>query len=162
MPHKAENQLGRKAQLLLGALAPRHETLHDRLVGNAAVLVHLRIEKDFGMVDAVGMRLLEIRPGEIGEVGLVMQDGHADEVEVEEVIEAGEVAVAGGEGIDGGVFGGLGQLDVVSGGQVENEARGEAAFQVDVVFTFGEALEEGVPLGLRGIGFAHFVDDSLM
>ena len=50
-------------------------------------------------------------------------------------------------------------MDIVSRGEVEDQAGGEAAFQMDVVFAFGQALEEGVPVGFMGsVGLAHFVD----
>ena len=72
---------------------------------------------------------------------------------MEEVIERGEVLVARVEGLDGGecrVGGGGWEGDLVLLGEAEEEFRGERAFEVHVVFCFGEGREEGV----EG-GFAH-------
>ena len=58
---------------------------------DAAVRVRLRIEEDLGVAHAVGVRPLEVRPGEIVEVLLAEQDLGAFVVDVEEGLQAGEL-----------------------------------------------------------------------
>ena len=56
--------------------------------------MRLRIEEELGVADGMGVRALEVGPGEGFVVGGMAEDGHADEVVGEEVIEGGEARVA--------------------------------------------------------------------
>lgn len=83
------------------------------------------------------------------------EGGEADEVVVQEVVEGAEAFVAGeegGGGGEGGVLCGGRERDGVAGGEAEEEGGGEGAFEVDVVFAFGEGGEEGVEGGVAHSG----------
>ena len=145
MPQDTWDQSRRHVEGLRRVGTRRLETGHDGRVGDAAGGVGLGVEEDLGVADAVGVGALEIRHREGVEVEAGEERGHADEVVVQEVVEGGELAVAGGEGGGGGEGGvGGGESDGVLGGEGEEEGWLERAFDVQVVLAFGEGGEEGV------------------
>ena len=107
----------------------------------------LWVEEDLGVAEIAGRDASEVGVGERGEVGWGQEDGHADEVVVEEVLEGGEPVVAfaeGGGGCEGWVIFGRWQGNVVLLGEFEEEVGFESAFYVQVVFDFGDGGEERV------------------
>ena len=119
--------------------------------------MRLRVEEELRVDDAIGVRTLEVGPGEGFVVGSMEEDGHADEVVGEEIVEGGEARVAlqqGGGGGEGRVGRSGREADVVGGCEGEEEGGGEGAFEMHVVFAFGEVGEEGVDgvVAHRGCG----------
>jgi hypothetical protein len=62
----------------------------DRSHGHAALGVALRIEEDLGMDHVVGLGAFQIGPGEVVEILLLQEHGHAPVIEVEEILEIAE------------------------------------------------------------------------
>lgn len=102
---KAADQLGRDAELAGGAGSGGTEALQHRVVGNAAGRVGLRIEEDFGMRNPVVCRVLEVIPGQRLEVRGVDEDGHANIVVVQEVVQGGEATAEQGRDQQGAATG---------------------------------------------------------
>ena len=77
VPQEAEDQARAHVQLAFGAAAGAREAGDNGVVGHAALRVSLRVEEDFGVDDAVGVRALEVFPGEELEVAGLEEAAHA-------------------------------------------------------------------------------------
>jgi len=145
MLDKAENQPRRHPEQPLRALARGRQARHDGVVRDAAVDVDLGVEEDLCVVHAVRVRVLEVLPGQVLKVRGVAQDGHASEVEGQEVVQRGEVVVPLVERLGGRVRWvvlRVRQADVVPLCELEDQPGRQAALDVDVMLAFGEAPEE--------------------
>ena len=123
-------------------LAPRpgdraRKAVHHGREGDAARRVALRIEEHLDMAHIVGLRALEIRPGEIEEVLLGDEHRHALVVDVEKVLQLREL-IGAAQRLDRRER----QRDAVAPREREHQLGLEAALDVDVQLAFRQAADE--------------------
>ncbi len=105
----------------------------------------LRIEEDLGMHYTIGVGSGEVFVGKRFEVLGGQEDGVADKVVMEKVIEACEVVIPGSEGggrLEGGV--GRGEGNVIESGKPEEEFWRKGALKMQMLLALGKSLEERV------------------
>jgi hypothetical protein len=107
------------------------------LESNAAAGVGLRVEEDLGMEDILGAGLFQIGPGHVVKVLLGLQDGHALVVEVEEVLQLGEL-ILGAQRLDRRV----GQVDAVAFGEPKHGVRLDRPLDVQMQLGLRQAFNE--------------------
>ena len=141
MPKEAEDQVAGDAEFRLAAFQRREDAVGDDAERHAARRMRLRIEEHLDMAHIVGRRALQVGPGEVVEIFLGAQNLHALVIEVEELLQVREIV------------GGLrlvqcleAQVDPVARRQLHHQLGLEAAFDMQVKFSLGQALDE-VALG---------------
>ncbi|MNI33084.1 hypothetical protein D3C73_870120 [compost metagenome] len=139
---EAEDQAGGHAQFGLGPVHARDQALDHHAEGHAPVGVGLGIEEDFGVAHIVGGGALEIGEGQVLEILSRQQHGGARVIDVEKVLQVGEV-IGRAHGLDAVI----GDGDAVAPGQLEHQLGLEAAFDVEVQFGLRQAGDEGVEVG---------------
>ena len=107
--------------------------------GNAAVGVRLRVEKDFGVHDAVGVGALEVGPGQVVEVLLGLQHARTGVVQVQKGLQAVEL-VSITQRVDAGIR----QGNAVTRGQGKHQLRLQRAFNMQVQLGFGQRRNQRV------------------
>ena len=109
----------------------------NRLDGDAARGVGLRVEEAFGAHDTIRAGALEVGSGQVVEVVLVLEDIHGRVVDSQEGREVVELV----RRLD--LFDrGLADIDAVLAGQGQLQVRLEGAFQVQVQLGFGQSEGE--------------------
>ena len=105
--------------------------------------VRLRVEEEFDVFDVLGGGAGEVVVGEVVEVSGGLEDRHVGVVDGE---EGGEVVEGVAVGlVEGGEV--RREREVVALGEGAGQGWSEAAFEVDVEFGFGEAVDEGGDVG---------------
>lgn len=94
MPEDTGDQEGRDLEVLFRPSARRFQAGQNGGVAHVATDVGLWVEEDFCVYHTVTLRPSEVRIGQFFEVGAGDQNGHADEVVVEEVFQRREVRIA--------------------------------------------------------------------
>ena len=121
------------------------DALDRDLEGNAALCMALRIEEHLDMADIVGGDTLEISVRQVMEVRLGLQDGHALIVDVEKVLQVGEL-IGGADFLQRLE----GDVDLVAGGELHELFRLKAAFQVEVKLCLGQGVDQGIKIRHTG------------
>ena len=99
--------------------------------------VSLRVEEHLDMPDIVGVRALQISPGEIVEILLGDQHRHALIVDVEEILQVAKL-IRLAQRLDRGI----GQPDAIAARQGEHQFRLQAALDVDVQLAFRQPFDQ--------------------
>jgi hypothetical protein len=137
VPEEAHDELGAQTERSLSIPLSAMEALDACTEGNPARRVGLRIEEDLGVDDVLGMSLLKVRHGEPVEVLLGDQHTHALVVDGE---ERGQVVeIVGGPQL---VYGAIGKLEAVVGGQLELELGLQGTFEMQVQLGLGHPFDE--------------------
>ena len=118
----------------------------DRLEADPAAGVRLRIEEDLGVYDVLGAGLAEVGHGQVVEVLLDQQHGHALVVPDQERRQVGE-GVRGPHRLHGGIR----QVDVVARGEVELELGLQGALDVQMQFGLWHAIDKGPDIAHRAV-----------
>ena len=139
VPQEAQDQRRAHAELVLGVRERAVDARDRRLEGHAAVGVGLRIEEDLGVPDAVGVRPLEIGPGQVVEVALDEEHLRALVVDVEKVLQPGELV-----GPADLAHGAEAQRHPVALRDLEHQLRLERALDVQVQLGLGKVPNEVV------------------
>ena len=99
----------------------------------------LRIEEHLDMADIIGLAALEIGVGQVVEIRLGLQHRHALIIDIEEILQIGEIV------------GGLDllqrlewQVDLIALGKQHQLFRFQAPFQMKVKFCLGQGGDQGV------------------
>ncbi|CAB5370593.1 unnamed protein product [Rhizophagus irregularis] len=125
----------------------------DRVEGNAACGVRLRIEHDFGVDDAIGGGAIEIGGGEIMEILRRPQHVRPGIINVEKVLQPREV-IRRADILDARER----DRDLVALGQREHQFGLKTALDMQMEFGLGQARDEvgighgGTIAGLRAVG----------
>jgi hypothetical protein len=90
MTQKAHDQARLHAQLFSGVGNGAAEAFDHRCERDAAAGVSLRVEEHLDMPDVVGARAFEIGPGQVVEIQLVDNDGHALIIQVHQIPQLAE------------------------------------------------------------------------
>ena len=148
---EAQDEFRTHPPVRLGLVERPGNAGHDGVEGNAAVRMALRIEEDLDMAHIVGPHPLEIGPGEIEEILFGHQHIHADIIDVEKVLQVGEI-IGRPDLLDARV----GDVQTIAPGQGKHQLGLQRAFQVQVKLGLGQGLDEadkivghgGTPRGL--------------
>jgi hypothetical protein len=109
--------------------------------------MHLRIEEDLRMVDAIGMSYLEVTPSQCFVVRLRLQNRRANEIIVQKVLQACKMPVSLVKRrwrCEFWAFLWIWQFHPIASCQLERQLRCQAALEVNMMFTFGQILQEFV------------------
>jgi len=106
---------------------------------NSARGVALRVEEHLDVAHVVGMRALEIGPGEVVEILLRDQHRHALIIQIEKVLQVAET-ICLPHRFDRRVR----QANAIAPRQREHQLRLEAAFHMDVQLAFGKLRDQGI------------------
>jgi hypothetical protein len=117
------------------------DTADDGREGDAARRVALRIEEDFGMADAVGMRTREIGRRQVVEILFGLQDAHSLIIDVEEILE-----VRKGISSADVLYGREGDGDTVAPREFEHQFGFERPFDMKVQLRLRERSDKGRPV----------------
>ena len=112
----------------------------------------LRVKEDFAMSNTIRGGMREVVPRQRFEIAGVKQHTHTDVVVVQEVVEGVEFAISLDKtlrGREGWII--FRELDVVLGGQREQDLRSQGSFEMEMVLAFRKTLKEWVE-----VRFAHF------
>ena len=137
MAQEAHDQPGVDAELLRRVDRGAVETRDHGRERDAARRMPLRVEEHLDVADIIGVRALQVRPGQIVEILLRDQHRHALIVEVEKILQVAEPV-----GLAQGLDRWIGQADAVAARQRKHELRLQAAFDVNVQFALGQPLDE--------------------
>ncbi len=137
MAQEAQDQARTYAMTALALGQRVAKTVDDRGEGHAAAGVSLRIEEDFHVAHPLGRHPVEVGQGEIAEILALHQHLHALVVDVEEILQAGEVV-----GRAQRLHRGMGELDAVARGDGKHQLRLEGALDVQVQLGLWQVLDE--------------------
>lgn len=126
----------------LGFGHARQQAGDHRVERNAARGVGLRVEHDLGMDHAIGCRAIEISRGKVVEVALGAQYFRTLIIDIEKVLQPRE-AVGGANLIDARER----DRDLIALGQCEHQLRLEAALDMKMELSLGQASDEAVEIG---------------
>src|SRR5262249_41734748 len=137
MAQEAHDQPGLDVQLALRIGDRPRQPADDDGKGDTARRVALRIEEHLDVADILLASAREIGPGQVVEILLGPQHGHALIVEIEKILQPGE-AVGLPQGLDRVVS----EPDAVALREREHQLRFEAALDMDVEFGLRQFVDE--------------------
>ena len=137
MAQEAHDEMARDAEVALRFVEGALQPVDHRPERDPALEMSLGIEEDLDMAQTLAPDLGEIGGGEIVEILLGPQHRHALIVEIEEILQPGEI-VGLAERRDGQV----GQSETIAGGEPEHELRLEAALDMDMQLALGQPSDE--------------------
>ena len=144
---EAQDQAHAEAQLGLGAPGGAVEAADDHAHVDTACRMGLRVEEDLAVDDVVARGALEVRPGHGVEVALGDQHAGARVVDVQEALQVAE-RVGLAQRLDVGV----GQLDAVAGGQLEDQLGLQRSLDVDVQLGLGRGAQQRQQVRAGNVG----------